>query len=81
VRHFIDFYDFKSEIALRKSIYVMIESDFFYQNSEMVGILLINESKIRVNNISIATDKVEIYKINDEFHLTNVDDNVKVILY
>ena len=53
----------------------------FYQNSEMVGILLINESKIRVNNISIATDKVEIYKINDEFHLTNVDDNVKVILY
>ncbi|GAB6458661.1 hypothetical protein bcgnr5390_50840 [Bacillus luti] len=81
MRHFIDFYDFKSEIALRKSIYVMIESDFFYQNSEMVGILLINESKIRVNNISIATDKVEIYKINDEFHLTNVDDNVKVILY
>ncbi|PFW57839.1 hypothetical protein COL13_09385 [Bacillus cereus] len=81
MRHFIDLYDFKSEIALKKSIYVMIESDFFYQNSEMVGILLINESKIRVNNISIATDKVEIYKINDEFHLTNVDDNVKVILY
>ncbi|MDG1606632.1 hypothetical protein P7D05_28340 [Bacillus paranthracis] len=81
MRHFIDLYHFKSEIALRKSVHVMIESDFFYQNSEVVGTLLINELKIRINNISIATNKVEIYKINDEFHLTNVDDNVKVILY
>ncbi len=53
----------------------------FYQNSELVGILLINESEIRINTISITTNKVEIYKMNDEFYLTNVNDNVKVILY
>lgn len=37
-----------------------MESDF-YQNSQLVGILLINESEIRINNISITTNKVEIY--------------------
>ena len=47
-----------------------MESDF-YQNSQLVGILLINESEIRINNISITTNKVEIYW----------NDNVKVILY
>jgi hypothetical protein len=77
----IDLYHFESEILAKKKLYMIIESDFFYQTSELVQNLFINESKIIINNISIVTRKVGIYIKNEEFHLTNSDNNVKVILY
>lgn len=60
MRRCIELYHFKYEISLKKLVHVIMESDF-YQNSQLVGILLINESEIRINNISITTNKVEIY--------------------
>ncbi|MED0974721.1 hypothetical protein P4T49_05865 [Bacillus paranthracis] len=80
-RQSIDLYHFESEIFSKKTWHMIIESDFFYQTSELVQTLLINDSKIMINNISILTRKVGIYKKNGEYHLTNVDDKVKVILY
>lgn len=81
MRKSIDLYHFQSEMLSKKTWHMIIESDFFYQTSELVQTVLINDSKIMINNISILTRKVGIYKKNDEYHLTNVDDKVKVILY
>ncbi|MBL3763986.1 hypothetical protein IRV12_03215 [Bacillus cereus] len=81
MRQSIDLYHFESEMLSKKTWHMIIESDFFYQTSELVQNLFINDSKIMINNISIFTREVDIYKKNNEFYLTGVDNNVKVILY
>ncbi|WAI39577.1 MAG: hypothetical protein NRZ51_06465 [Bacillus paranthracis] len=60
---------------------MMIENDFFYQGSQLVENVWVNDSTIFINNVKILTKGIEIYKKNNEYYLMHQADNTRVILY
>ncbi|HDR4868274.1 TPA: hypothetical protein QCR55_004720 [Bacillus cereus] len=77
----IDLNIFKKEILAKHVLHMMIENDFFYQGSQLVENIWVNDSTIFINNVKILTKGIEIYKKNNEFYLTHQPDSTKVIIY
>ncbi|EJR47064.1 hypothetical protein [Bacillus paranthracis] len=77
----IDLNNFKTEILAKHVLHMMIENDFFYQGSQLVENIWVNDSTIFINNVKILTKGIEIYKKNNEYYLTHRADNTRVILY
>ncbi|ACM11376.1 hypothetical protein BC30090_0792 [Bacillus cereus] len=77
----IDLNSFRTEILAKHVLHMMIENDFFYQGSQLVENVWVNDSTIFINNVKILTKGIEIYKKNNEYYLTHQADNTRVILY
>ncbi|MEF7556561.1 hypothetical protein [Bacillus thuringiensis] len=77
----IDLNSFKTEILAKHVLHMMIENDFFYQGSQLVENVWVNDSTIFINNVKILTKGIEIYKKNNEYYLTHQADNTRIILY
>ena len=77
----IDLNSFRTEILAKHVLHMMTENDFFYQGSQLVENIWVNDSTIFINNVKILTKGIEIYKKNNEFYLTCHPDSTKVILY
>lgn len=77
----IDLKNFKTEILAKHVLHMMIENDFFYQGSQLVENVWVNDSTIFINNVKILTKGIEIYKKNNEYYLTHQLGDTRVILY
>ncbi|AAU19482.1 hypothetical protein BK742_02135 [Bacillus thuringiensis serovar pingluonsis] len=77
----IDLNSFRTEILAKHVLHMMIENDFFYQGSQLVENVWVNDSTIFINNVKILTKGIEIYKKNNEYYLTHQADNTRIILY
>ncbi|MBJ6721672.1 hypothetical protein I2750_15680 [Bacillus sp. PR5] len=77
----IDLNSFRTEILAKHVLHMMIETEFFYQGSQLVENVWVNDSTIFINNVKILTKGIEIYKKNNEYYLTHQSDNTRVILY
>ncbi|MFH7833123.1 hypothetical protein [Bacillus luti] len=77
----IDLNSFRTEILAKHVLHMMIETEFFYQGSQLVENVWVNDSTIFINNVKILTKGIEIYKKNNEFYLTHQSSDTRVIIY